>query len=253
MDSPIIEVKDLWFSYNGHSVLEAVNFNIREKGFVGLLGPNGGGKTTLLKLMLGLLKPDRGTISVFGEPPRKYAHRLGYVPQEISFNKTFPISVTDVVMMGRLKSGKTWSGHSPEDKAAAQKVLEMLKMSDFVNKRIGELSGGQRQRVFIARALINDPEILFLDEPTASVDPQGQAEFYELLKSLNARTTIVMVSHDVMIISSYIKSIACVNQRVHYHNAAEITQEMTDMYCCPVEVITHGKLPHRVLRKHEDF
>ncbi len=253
MDSPIIEVKDLCFSYNGHSVLEAVNFDIPEKGFVGLLGPNGGGKTTLLKLMLGLLKPDRGIIRIFGDPPRKNADRIGYVPQEIGFNKSFPISVADVVLMGRLKRGKSWASHSREDKAAADKILETLRMSEHRNKRIGELSGGQRQRVFIARALINDPEILFLDEPTASVDPQGQAEFYELLKSLNARATIVMVSHDVMIISSYIKSIACVNHRVHYHNAAEITQEMTDMYCCPVEVITHGKLPHRVLRKHEDF
>ncbi len=253
MSKPVIEIQNLSFSYNGHPVLKNVDLEVNEKGFVALIGPNGGGKTTLLKLMLGLLEPNGGTINIFGEPPRRTAHRIGYVPQEIGINKSFPISVTDVVLMGRLRSGRGWSGHSQNDRAAAEKVLEELEMWELRDRRIGELSGGQRQRVFIARALVNDPEILFLDEPTANVDSKGQTEFYELLKELNKTAAIIMVSHELMVISSYVKSVACVNENVHYHNAAEITEEMVDMFCCPVELVTHGKLPHRVLRKHEDF
>ncbi len=250
-DSAIIEVKDLCFSYNGHPVLKGVNLTVREKGFVALIGPNGGGKTTLLKLMLGLLTSDKGDIRVFGKPPREASHRIGYVPQEIGINKTFPISVTDVVLMGKLRPGRRFR-YSSEDRTAARNILEQLGMEEFRERRIGELSGGQRQRVFIARALVNDPKILFLDEPTASIDSRGQSEFYELLKKLNENAAIVMVSHDLMVISDYVKSVACVNQQLYYHNSAEITEEMTDMYCCPVELITHGHIPHRVLRKHTE-
>ncbi len=250
-DSAIIEVKDLWFSYNGHPVLKGVNLSVREKGFIALIGPNGGGKTTLLKLMLGLLSPAKGDIRVFGKPPRETSHHIGYVPQEIGINKTFPISVTDVVLMGKLRPGRRFR-YSSEDRTSAQNILEQLGMGEFRERRIGELSGGQRQRVFIARALVNDPKILFLDEPTASIDSRGQSEFYELLKKLNETAAIVMVSHDLMVISDYVKSVACVNQQLYYHNSAEITEEMTDMYCCPVELITHGHIPHRVLREHTE-
>ncbi len=250
-DSAIIEVKDVGFSYNGHPVLKGVNLTVREEGFVALIGPNGGGKTTLLKLMLGLLSPAKGDIRVFGKPPRETSYRIGYVPQEIGINKTFPISVTDVVLMGKLRPGRRFR-YSSEDRTAAQNILEQLGMGEFRERRIGELSGGQRQRVFIARALVNEPKILFLDEPTASIDSRGQSEFYELLKKLNENAAIVMVSHDLMVISDYVKSVACVNQQLYYHNSAEITEEMTDMYCCPVELITHGHIPHRVLRRHTE-
>lgn len=253
MNTPVIEVKDLWFSFNGHPVLKAVNLVIQEKGFAALIGPNGGGKTTLLKLMVGILQPNRGKIRIFGESPPKVSHRIGYVPQEIGINKTFPISVTDVVLMGRLRTGRGWSAYSKADRIAAQKALEQLEIWEYRDRRIGELSGGQRQRVFIARAIVNDPELLFLDEPTSNVDSRGQNEFYELLKGINETATVVMVSHELMVISSYVKSVACVNQDVHYHDAAEVTEEMVDMYSCPVELLTHGSLPHRVLRKHEDF
>ncbi|MDM8524482.1 metal ABC transporter ATP-binding protein [Desulfococcaceae bacterium HSG8] len=253
MNSFVIEVRDLWFSYNGHSVLKGADFEVPEKGFVALIGPNGGGKTTLLKLMLGLLEPDRGRVRIFGETPRKTMHRIGYVPQEVGVNKSFPISVTDVVLMGRMRTGKIWPGHSQHDRIAAQEVLNRLGMSEYKDRRIGELSGGERQKVLIARAIVNDPEILFLDEPVANVDSKGQSEFYDLLKELNETATVIMVSHDLMVISSYVKSVTCVNRSVHYHDAAEITQEMADMYCCPAELVTHGEFPHRVLRKHEDF
>ncbi len=253
MSVPIVEIKELRFSFNDHPILEAVNLTVPEKGFVALIGPNGGGKTTLLKLMVGLLNSYQGDIRIFGKSPRQSAYRIGYVPQEIGINMSFPISVMDVVLMGRLRSDRRWTRYSRTDKAAAQKTLEQLEMWEFRNHRIGELSGGQRQRVFIARALANDPELLLLDEPTASVDSKHQADFYSLLKELNKTAAILVVSHDIMVISGYVKSVACVNKNIHYHDAAEITEEMVDMYCCPVELVTHGNLPHRVLRKHEDF
>lgn len=247
----VIEIKDLHFSYNRRPVLKGINLRLEKGCFTALIGPNGGGKTTLLKLMLGLLKPDQGTVRVLGKTPREISRKLGYVPQEIGINRDFPISVLDVVLMGRIRSAQGWSRHSAQDKAAAQAVLERLDMWELRKRRIGELSGGQRQRVFIARALVSDPEILFLDEPTANVDSSHQNDFYRLLRELNTRMSIIIVNHDLMVISSQVKSVACVNRTVHYHNGAEITDDMIRMYDCPVELVAHG-IPHRVLRTHQD-
>ncbi len=253
MNSPTIEIKRLWFYFNGQPVLKDVNLTVRRGDFLALLGPNGGGKTTLIKLIIGLLKPHRGAVRVFSLPPRKAAHRIGYMPQEPNINKSFPISVLDVVLMGRLQSGRSWSRYSRRDRMAAQQTLEQLEMWEYRNRRIGELSVGQRQRVFVARALVAEPELLLLDEPSASVDTKGQTDLYSLLKQLNETVTIIVVSHDLSIVSGYVKSVACANQRLFYHDAAEITGEMLEMaYCCPVDLIAHG-LPHRVLRKHKDL
>lgn len=253
MSDPIIAVRDLWFSYNGIPVLAAVSLLVNQGDFLALLGPNGGGKTTLLKLMLGLLRPDRGTIHVFGELPGKSSHRIGYMPQHLHFNQSFPISVLDSVLMGRLKPGRGWSRYTQRDKLAAQQALERVEMWEYRNRRVGELSGGQQQRVFIARALVDEPEVLFLDEPTTSVDTKHQTDLFEILKELNETVTIVVVSHDVGIVSSHVKSVACVNQQVFVHSDAEITEEMLEMayQCCPVELVAHG-LPHRVLQPHEE-
>ncbi len=249
MVSPIIEIKNLHFAFDGNEVLKSVNLTVNKGEFLALIGPNGGGKTTLLKLMLGLLEPDQGTVRVFEEPPRNVSRRIGYVPQDIHPNRNFPVSVLDVVLMGRLRSHKGWSRHSQKDRIAAQEALDKMAMSELNHRNITELSGGQRQRILIARALVSKPDLLLLDEPTASIDTHGQTEFYSLLKELNKMTTILMVSHDLMILSSYIKSVACVNRLVHYHDEAEITEEMLATYECPVELVAHG-LPHRVLRKH---
>jgi len=252
MVDPVVEIKDLWFSFNGRPVLRNVNLSIQEKEFLALIGPNGGGKTTLLKLMLGLLEPAKGEIRVFGKPPHHASQRMGYVPQEMGMNRRFPVSALDVVLMGRLRT-RGWSRYSKQDKAVAQTAMERLGVWDLRNRRIGELSGGQRQRVFIARALVTEPEILLLDEPTANVDAKGQSDVYAMLKELNEKITVVVVSHDAMVLSAYIKSVACVNRHVHFHNDAEITAEMLEMaYSCPVDLIAHG-LPHRVLKQHEDF
>lgn len=249
MKNPIIEVSHLYFSYNGSPVLTDVSLNIAENEFVAFIGPNGGGKTTLIKLLLGLLKPDRGMIRIMGQRPAKVAHRIGYVPQDVSINKSFPISVMDVVLMGRLHAHR-WTRISREDRDAAESAMKSLEVSEYKNRKIDDLSGGQRERVFIARALATDPDILFLDEPTANIDSRGKSSLYALLKELNKTKTIFVVSHDTMVLSSYVTAVACVNKNVHYHDDAEITEEMLDMgYHCPVELIAHG-IPHRILKTH---
>ena len=252
MTEIIIDVSGVWFSFNGQPVLQDVDLKIERGDFLVVIGPNGGGKTTLLKLMLGLLEPGRGAVRVFGRPPRKAVHRIGYVPQNVHINKTFPVSVLDVVLMGRLRAGRGWSRHSRQDRLAAQAALERLGVLALRDRRIGDLSGGQLQRVFIARALVSGPEVLFLDEAMASIDAQSRSEFYADLTELNRTVTIVAVSHDMMILSSHVKSVACVNRELHYHGSGEITQEMLDAaYHCPVDLVAHG-VPHRVLCRHED-
>jgi zinc transport system ATP-binding protein len=250
MNTPVIELKNVNFSYNHHTILKDVNMSVYANDFIAVIGPNGGGKTTLLKVMLGLLPVGHGSVRILNQKPQNVSHRIGYVPQNVNANKNFPISVMDVVLMGCLRSGRIWSHPTKMDRISAKEALDKMEMLKHHKRRIGELSGGQRQRVFIARALAGKPEILFLDEPTASVDTHGQTELYSLLKDLNKNVTILVVSHDLMVVSSYVKTVICVNQYVHQHDAAEMTQEMLDMaYQCPVELIAHG-LPHRVLGDH---
>jgi zinc transport system ATP-binding protein len=250
MGQSIIEIRDLWFSYNGQSVLEDVNLTVHGGDFMAVIGPNGGGKTTLIKLILGLLQPSRGSITVFGRAPRQAAPQVGYVPQDLGANRTIPVTVEQVVLMGRMRGG--FARFSEQDRKVARVALERVGMWDYRARRIGDLSGGQRQRVFVARALVSDPLLLLLDEPTASVDTAGQTQFYDFLKELNQTVTILVVSHDLMVLSSYIKSVACVSREVYFHDAPEITTDMIRAaYHCPVELIAHG-LPHRVLPTHED-
>jgi zinc transport system ATP-binding protein len=258
MTPAIVEIRDVSFAYNGQTVLEEVNMGIDPEDFIAVIGPNGGGKTTLLKLMLGLLRPGSGSIRVFGESTRKASRFIGYVPQDVHINRNFPVSAVDVVLMGKLEPGKRWTGNTARDRRDAIRALEQMEMAHLADKRIGELSGGQRQRVFIARALVTSPRLLLLDEPTASIDTKGQVDFFRLLQTLNENITIVVVSHDLMAISTHVKSVACVNRRVHYHSQAEITGEMMEtMYpcapeeVCPVELVAHG-LPHRVLKDHPE-
>jgi zinc transport system ATP-binding protein len=255
----LVEINNVYFSYNGDTVLEDVNLDVRQGDFIAMIGPNGGGKTTLLKIMLGLLKPNSGTIRVDGDSPRKASSCIGYVPQDVHINSRFPITALDVVLMGKLDRNKRWARKTAANRREALDALKQLDMDAHAEKKIGELSGGQRQRVFIARALVTRPKLLLLDEPTASIDTRGQADFFKLLEELNRKITIVVVSHDLLVISRYIKSVACVNRRLHYHDQAEITGDMLEtMYpctveeTCPVELIAHGHLPHRVLRHHED-
>jgi len=258
MENAIVEINKVWFAYNGQAVLQDVTLDIREGDFIAMIGPNGGGKTTLLKLILGLLKPDQGSVRVLGGRAEKASHHIGYVPQDVHINRDFPITAIDVVLMGKLEPKKRWSKSAEQDRREAFEILESIEMEDYADSKIGELSGGQRQRVFIARALVTKPQLLLLDEPTASIDTKGRADFYRLLKKLNEDMTILVVSHDLLVISTYVKSVACVNKSLHYHNQAEITGDMLEaMYpytveeVCPVEIVAHG-LPHRVLKDHRE-
>jgi zinc transport system ATP-binding protein len=247
-----IDIKNVSFSYEGADVLIDVNLSLEQGEFLGIIGPNGGGKTTLLKLMLGLLKPDKGEILILGEPPHDARHRVGYVPQDVDFGRDFPISVMDVALMGRLSKSRIGKRYTQEDREKVKEALNKVGMGDLSNRLISTLSGGQRQRVFIARALATDPEILFLDEPTASVDTEFQSDLYDFLKELNKDATIVVITHDIGVVSSYMKSLACVNKHFIFHEGGQITKEMLDMaYQCPVDLIAHG-LPHRVLPTHEE-
>jgi zinc transport system ATP-binding protein len=250
---PAIELKDLWFYYDGQLVLRNVNMSVGQHDFLALIGPNGCGKTTLLKLMLGILRPSQGAVLLFGKEPGQVSGQAGYVPQDTGVNRSFPISVMDVALMGRMGLPGRSRGFSAEDREIARKALERVGMWEYRTRPIGKLSGGQRQRVFIARAISTEPKILLMDEPTASVDAQFQTELYDFLKDLNDSMTIVIVSHDMSVLSSYIKTVACLNQTLYHHDAAEVTSEMLDMaYACPVDLIAHGHIPHRVLRRHED-
>ncbi len=250
MELHAIELTDVTFSYNKIPILEDITFKLKHGDFLGVIGPNGGGKTTLLKLLLGILEPDKGKISVLGEAPHDAKHRVGYVPQYTGFNLSFPVSVLDIVLMGRLRRSRIGRWYSRKDRSKAEAVLEKVGMSDYQHRHIGELSGGQRQRVFIARALATDPEIFFLDEPTASVDPEFETDLYSFLKELNKEVTIVLVTHDVGVISRNVKSVACVNRTMMYHEEGKITLEMIDMaYQCPVDLVAHGA-PHRVFPAH---
>jgi len=258
MNPPLIEIKDLHFAYNHQPVLQDINLSIEQGDFVAMIGPNGGGKTTLLKLMLGLLHPAKGSIRILNQPAEKASYHIGYVPQDVSVNRTFPISVLDVVLMGKLGPGNRWKRNKAKDRNEALDALEKMGMAGYEDRKIGELSGGQRQRVFVARALVSNPELLFLDEPTANIDTEGQTGFYKLLKELNQNVTILIVCHEWIVISTYVKSVACVNKNLHFHHQPALDPEMMEiMYpktmdgVCPVELVAHG-IPHRVLKPHKD-
>ncbi len=247
-----IEVKDVSFSYDKAPVLKDVSFSLEQGDFLAIIGPNGGGKTTLLKLLLGILKPNKGVIKILGRSPHNARHRVGYIPQTTDFNMTFPVSALEIALMGRLSRLNLGRWYSREDRSKAKELLRKVGMWDYRHTPIGKLSGGQRQRVFIARALATDPEILCLDEPTASVDPEFESDLYAFLKELNKKVTIVVITHDVGVISSHIKSVACVNRSLVFHGEGHISPEMLNMaYQCPIDLIAHG-IPHRVLPTHKE-
>ena len=252
ISQPLVKIKDLYAGYNHETVLFDIDLTIEKGDFIGLIGPNGGGKTTLLKVMLGLIKPQRGTVQVMGDSPERGRSHIGYVPQLAEYDATFPISVRDVVRMGRLSNQRLFKPYSKEDDVIVSERLAWVDMLEHQDRALRELSGGQRQRVYIARALTTDPKLLVLDEPTISVDIEASALIYDLLYRINqGGVTVFLVTHDLNVISSYVKTIGCLNRRLHYHGEKQVTDEMLRAtYGCPVDLIAHG-LPHRVLAEHE--
>jgi zinc transport system ATP-binding protein len=240
MNNPLVSFHNVTFSYDGAPVLDDVSFTIKERTFISIVGPNAGGKTTLLKLMLGLLKPSRGTIEIFGQPPEKARPRIGYMPQYVQFDPNFPVTVLDVVLMGRLGNGVRFGPYRKTDKAIAMEALHKLEMAKARNRPFMALSGGQRQRVLIARALTAEPELLLLDEPTSNVDMAVETELFELLNTMSETITVVVVSHDLGFVSQYVQSVICVNRRVMMHPTTAVTGEVISaLYGSDVRMVRH--------------
>lgn len=249
MSEKLIDIKNLTVGYDSKVVLENANFSLSENDFVGVIGPNGGGKTTLLKAILGLVKPLSGEI-IFSEKLKNRGGNIGYLPQVNKFDSRFPISVYDVILSGFIDQKNWFRRVSKQDKEKVDAIIDELGIRKIAKKSIGELSGGQMQRAFLGRALVSDPKLLVLDEPDTYVDNQFEGELYRKLVELNRQMAILLVSHDVGTISTYVKSIACVNRQLHYHPSNIISQDQLASYNCPIQMITHGSVPHTVLETH---
>jgi zinc transport system ATP-binding protein len=235
-----IEVKQLSFAYGDVMVLEKVDLEVPEGEFLGIVGPNAGGKSTLLKLLLGLLEPQQGEICIFGKPPLKARRLMGYVPQYPAFARDFPVTVQQVVLMGRLGTGTMVGGYSRRDHDIARRVMEEAEIANLARRPIDQLSGGQLQRVLVARALACEPRILLLDEPTANIDMRVENELFDLLRQLNERMTILVVSHDIAFISGYVHRVACLNRTLVCHRTEEIdAQAIQKLYGSEVRMVHH--------------
>ena len=245
----LVKLDNISYGYDSGKVIENVNFEINKEDFIGMIGPNGGGKSTIIKLIMGLIEPWSGSI-IFGKDESGKIIRTGYLPQYHEFDHRFPISIKEVILSGLLKKGKAFTRFSKEERLRAIEVAKQLGINDILHKSIGDLSGGQMQRAFLGRAIISNPDLLILDEPVTYVDSKFEVELYTLLEELNKNTAILLVSHDLGQITSTVKTIACVNGHLHYHPSNLITEKILASYNCPVELITHGRVPHRVLKEH---
>jgi zinc transport system ATP-binding protein len=240
-EQTIIRFEGVNFSYStDNHVLKDINVNISPGEFACVVGPNGGGKTTFIKLILGLLTPDSGTIKVLGKAPKKSLDKIGYVPQQSKFDSNFPVSVLDVVLMGCLNKSFFWGSFNKDHKEQAYQALHEVEMEDLADRSFADLSGGQRQRTLVARAIVSNPEILLLDEPTSNIDIHGTEHFYKLFEKLNRKYTILMVSHDIGFVSNRVKSVICIRQTLQVHPVSQLTGEtMQDLYGAGLCAIRH--------------
>ena len=237
----VIDVTDVSFAYERELILEEINLSVDKEDFLAIIGPNGGGKSTLLKVILGILKPKKGSVKVLGKEPSKNLSHIGYVPQNTNVNTDFPIKVIEVVMMGHVGGKRPLFGYGEDEIACAMGALSQVGMEAYADQKIGSLSGGQRQRVMIARALCAHPSILILDEPTASIDVAGQRDIYELLKMLSKSVTIIVVSHDISVILEYANKVAHINKTLSYHDISNKKKTFPthgkDEHFCEVELL----------------
>ncbi len=249
--SAAVHIEGLSVFYGRTAALTDVCLDVGEGEYLGIIGPNGGGKSTLLKAILGLIAPTSGTVEVFGKKPGGGRAPVGYVPQFASVDKRFPITLTDVVLSGRLPKGLApFFAYTGRDRETARALIERVGLSALAKRRISDLSGGEFQRMLIARALAVEPRLLLLDEPTASVDAAARAQIYELLFELNREMTIILVTHDLLAVSSQVRRLACLNGSLVYHGEPELNENAVNaLYGCPVDLIAHG-VPHRVLKEH---
>ncbi|MBU1319650.1 MAG: ABC transporter ATP-binding protein [candidate division Zixibacteria bacterium] len=238
----IVEIEGVGFSYGGPAVLEDVNISLMEGEFTSVVGPNGGGKTTLLKLILGLLKPTEGRIRVFGRSPREERRRIGYMPQDTQLDPKFPINVRDVVLMGCIGNGGRFGRSGKCNLETAATALSDVGMVEQIDRPFASLSGGQRRRVLIARALACDPDLLLLDEPMVNLDLLMEQELYEILRKLSSKITVVMVSHDLAFVSKFVEKVVCVNRTVAAHATAAIDGNVfSQMYGQDIKMVLHDR------------
>ena len=241
----LVSLDNVTAGYDGKAVVHNITLDIASNDVLALIGPNGGGNTTIVRLLLDIIKPMSGRVN------RLPNLQVGYLPQVNDVDLQFPISVFDVVLSGQSNGNRLFP--SKEDKRRVAELLSFAQLSHIANKPIGELSGGQRQRVMLCRAIMGKPQLLVLDEPVTYMDKVAETNLYKLLPELSKEMAIVLVSHDVGTISSVVKTIACVNKTLHYHDTNKISSEMLSVYECPIEILTHGVVPHRVLGKHGDI
>lgn len=248
---PLLHCHDVTFSYTHQSpALEGINLEVFNDDFLAIIGPNGGGKSTLLKLMLGLLTPESGRILCMGKPIQKARKHIGYLPQFRAFSRAFPVDVTQVVMMGGL-GGNPFMRRDAELREKAHELLKLVHADGLQDRAVAALSGGQLQRILLARALMKDPKLLILDEPTCNVDQPTGEHFFELLEDLNKKMAIIVVSHDLGAVSKSAKTIACLNKTISYHHSKTLSKsDIEAAYCCHIDLIAHGH-PHRVLDCHD--
>lgn len=248
-----VHIENLSVHYGQTPAIKGVYLDVSDGEYLGIIGPNGGGKSTLLKAILDLVPLSSGTVRIYGNNIHKNRALIGYVPQFAILNRKFPISLFEVVLTGRLKQGLSpFFRYSSEDKESAYALLEKVGIGGLANRQISELSGGEFQKMLIARALATNPRLLLLDEPTASVDAASRDQIYGLLAELNKNMTIILVTHDLLAISSQVNRLACLNGQLVYHGESELTEKVVNsLYGCPVDLIAHG-VPHRVLRDHEE-
>ena len=240
MSRRVVRFENVSFAYGERPVLDNVSFEVYEDEFFALIGPNAGGKSTVLKLILGLLEPDRGTIEVLGGAPEDARTRIGYVPQRAEFAQRFPISVREMVMLGRLGSTRAIGGFNADDRRRVAAVLETVEIADIAAQPLGTLSGGQIQRALIARALVSNPELLVLDEPTANIDVRAEEHLFSLLRQYRTHMTIIVVSHDVAFISGYVDRVGCLNRTLVCHGTESInSKSIEELYGAPVKRIFH--------------